>query len=55
MRSDFSLNSSMLWFWCTHMAISISVQYDDGSLPDIMYVCRYGHHIAIVAGYGSTG
>ena len=29
----------MLWFWaCAHMPISVNVQYDGGSLPDIMSI-----------------
>ena len=28
------LTPTVFWFWRTHVAIGISVQYDDGPLPD---------------------
>ena len=27
--------NGVFWSWCTHIAISVSAQYDGGPLPDI--------------------
>ena len=34
----------LLFFWCLCMAINVSVQYNDGLLPDIILLTQYYFH-----------
>ena len=35
---------SLLFFWCSCMAIYVRVQYNGGLLPDILLLTQWYHH-----------